>query len=569
MKTRWSLFPSSDATDIKKLATDLGVQELIAALLIQRGISTYDQAKQFFRPALTDLHDPFLMKDMDRAVERIEQALEKKEKILVYGDYDVDGTTAVALVLTWLQQQDAFAEAYIPDRYKEGYGISRAGVAYAVENNFSLVIALDCGIKENDKIQYAQTQNVDFIICDHHRPGQELPAAYAVLDPKREDCTYPYDELTGCGIGFKLVQALTQKRGDSPESLIPLLDLVAVSIAADIVPITGENRVLAVFGLQRLNTNPRPGFATILRQTKNRNQFTISDLVFVIAPRINAAGRVEHGARAVELLMTTNEETALVAGEVVNKNNTERRDLDKQITAQAIEQLEARSDWSNRRSTVVFDPGWHKGVVGIVASRLIERWYRPTIVLTQANGMVTGSARSVRDFDIYDAIESCSDLLHQFGGHKYAAGLTLYPENVESFRERFEEVVSAKIRPDQLIPEISIDAYLPLSKIDGKLIRVLRQFAPFGPGNMNPVFLAEKICDRGWARVVGNNHLKLDLIDPQQPERIFPAIGFGLGEHLTTLQHNTEIDACFTIEDNEWNGEVSVQLNIKDIRLAQ
>jgi single-stranded-DNA-specific exonuclease len=568
MQTRWSLLPPPDKNQLLKLSKELGVSERIAALLLQRNITTYDEAKQFFRPSLIDLHDPYLMKDMHKAVERVERALAAKEKILVYGDYDVDGTTAVALVLTWLQQQGAFAEAYIPDRYKEGYGISSIGVDYAAANGFTLVIALDCGIKAVDRMKQARSMHIDFIICDHHLPAEELPEAYAILDPKQKNCSYPYDELTGCGIGFKLIQALAQRRGQSAEQLSFLLDLVVMSIAADIVPITGENRVLATFGLQQLNSHPRPGFAAILKQVKNKTTFTINDLVFVLAPRINAAGRVEHGSRAVDLLMAKDEGAAVLAGEIANRNNSERRDLDKRITNQAIEQVEGSTDWVGRRSTVVFDPNWHKGVVGIVASRLIERWYRPTIVLTQANGMITGSARSVRDFDVYAAIESCSDLLHQFGGHKYAAGLTLHPENIEAFRDRFEEVVRATIRPEQLIPEIIIDATLALREVDGKLIRLLRQFAPFGPGNMNPVFLAKRVVDRGWARVVGNNHLRLDLSESDQPDRIFPAIGFGLGDYLIQLQNRIAVDACFTIEENEWNGEMSIQLNVKGIRMT-
>ncbi|MGL5889043.1 MAG: single-stranded-DNA-specific exonuclease RecJ [Bacteroidia bacterium] len=566
MNTRWTMLPEAHAGFAHVLGIDLGVPPLIAGLLVQRGIQSFEDARKFFRPAITDLHDPFLMRDMDKATERIEKAIEQGEKILVYGDYDVDGTTAVALMWSYLRSRNANAGYYIPDRYKEGYGISTAGIEFAAAHGYSLIIALDCGIKSVDKVAFANSLRVDFIICDHHRPGDTLPDAVAVLDPKRSDCSYPYDELTGCGIGFKLMQALEQRRGNTAEQLVPYLDLVAVSIAADIVPMTGENRVLTTFGLERINTQPRPGFAAILRLAKNKSAVTVSDLVFLLAPRINAAGRVQHGTKAVELLVSANETAAELAGEEIQRNNVERKDLDTRITIEALQQIDLRPEWLERKSTVVFDAGWHKGVVGIVASRLIDRYYRPTVVLTASDGVATGSARSVRDFDVYQAIEACADLLTQFGGHKYAAGLTLPAENVERFRERFEEVVSATILPEQLIPEIAIDARLQLKDIDAKTIRLLRQFAPFGPENMNPVFLAQNVADRGWARVVGNNHLKFDLIDPNFPDRIFPAIGFGMGQHINTLQRGKTADVCYTIEENSWNNTVSMQLNVKDIR---
>ena len=568
MNNRWTLLPHPNPAQAHLLSIDLGVPPLIARLLVQRGVHTFEDARRFFRPALTDLHNPFLMCDMDKAVARIERAIAAGEKILVYGDYDVDGTTAVALVWCYLQSRGAQAGFYIPDRYKEGYGVSFAGIEYAAAHGYSLIVALDCGIKAVDKVEFANTLRVDFIICDHHRPGSTLPAAVAVLDPKRSDCSYPYDELTGCGIGFKLVQALEQQRGHAADTLAPYLDLVAVSIAADIVPITGENRVLTTFGLERLNTMPRPGFAAILRLARPRGEITVNDLVFLLAPRINAAGRVQHGTKAVELLVAGNTEQADAEAEIIQRHNTERKDLDVQITREALEELDLKPEWTGRKSTVLFNSNWHKGVVGIVASRLIDRYYRPTIVLTAVDGVATGSARSVRDFDVYEAIEACSDLLIQFGGHKYAAGLTLKTENVEQFRSRFEEVVSRTITPDQLIPEITIDAPLALNDIDPKTIRLLRQFAPFGPGNMNPVFLAKNVADRGWARTVGNNHLKADLIDPDQPNRIFPAIGFGLGEHTTTVQRGNLANICYTIEENTWNNTVSLQLNLKDIRPA-
>lgn len=565
--SRWNLLAQPESSDVAALARQLNGNEIVAALLLQRGISTFEEAKSFFRPSLDDLHDPFLMTDMDKAVVRIETALRSGEKILVYGDYDVDGTTAVALVYTFLKSIDAQCGFYIPDRYAEGYGVSFAGIDYAAQQQYSLIIALDCGIKANEKVDYAKAKGIDFIICDHHRPGPELPAAAAVLDPKREDCHYPYDELCGCGIGFKLVQAIAQKRSVPRTMIEPLLDLVAVSIAADLVPITGENRVLAFYGLKQINSSPRPGFRAMLKLANTKRSVTISDIVFIFAPRINAAGRIDHGRVAVELLTSSDEATADAAAEAVNKNNSDRRDLDKIITQQALEQVFSHPDFAKKKSTVVFNPDWHKGVVGIVASRLIEKRYRPTIVLTESNGKVTGSARSVKDFDIYEAIEACSDLLLQFGGHKYAAGLTMEPENVNQFIEKFESVVSESITAMQLIPEIDIDLELPIEQIDGKLLNVIKQFAPFGPGNMNPVFRANRVCDRGWARVVGENHLKFDLINPSYPNLIFPAIGFGLGHFLPKLANRNEFDICYTIEENEWNGKVSLQLNVRDMRV--
>jgi single-stranded-DNA-specific exonuclease len=565
-RNRWAVKPAPDAAAVKSLAAQLNGNEIISALLLQRGISTFEEAKKFFRPSLDDLHDPFLMKDMDKAVDRIEAALQRNEKILVYGDYDVDGTTAVALMYTFLRSLGADCGYYIPDRYSEGYGVSFEGVRFAAENNFTLIIALDCGIKAVDKVAFAAEKGVDFIICDHHRPGENLPAAVAVLDPKRDDCSYPFDELCGCGIGFKLAQAINAKRGQPIAAIEHLLDLVAVASAADIVPLTGENRVLATFGLKRINTAPRLGLKVMLQMANIKRKVSISDIVFIFAPRINAAGRIEHGKMAVQLLASTDEAAAVAAAEMVNRNNTDRRDLDKTITTQALEML-ALTAHQPRKSTVVFHPEWHKGVVGIVASRLIEKYYRPTIVLTEANGKVTGSARSVKDFDIYEAIEACSDLLVQFGGHKYAAGLTMEPANVPAFQEKFEQVVSSVIKDHQLIPEISIDADLPFEKIDGKLINVLQQFAPFGPGNMNPVFRAKRVCDRGWAKIVGENHLKLDLIEPHLPNRIFPAIAFGHGTFLSQLANKNECDVCYSIEENSWNGMVTLQLNIKDIRI--
>ena len=567
-KNRWRILDKPESSDVTSLAKQLNGNEIVATLLLQRGIKTFDEAKKFFRPSLEDLHDPFLMKDMDKAVARIETALSKGEKILVYGDYDVDGTTAVALFYTFLKTLNANCGFYIPDRYAEGYGISFMGIDFAKAEGYSLIVALDCGIKSNDKVDYANEKGIDFIICDHHRPGSTLPNAVAVLDPKRDDCNYPFDELCGCGIGFKLAQAISQKRNLGIETIELLLDLVAVAIAADIVPLIGENRVLATFGMKRINSDPRPGFKAMLVHAKLKRSVSISDVVFIFAPRINAAGRIEHGKLAVQLLTSLDEETANAASEVVNKNNTDRRDLDKAITTHALEILSSSIEMQTRKSTVVFDKDWHKGVVGIVASRLIEKYYRPTIVLSQSNGKVSGSARSVKDFDVYEAIEACSELLIQFGGHKYAAGLTMDPDKVELFMEKFEMEVAARITPEQMIPEIEIDLEIPFEKIDNAFYAVLKQFAPFGPGNMSPVFLTRHVCDCGWARIVGERHLKFDLINPANPNRIFPAIGFGLSGFLSSLANKNEVDVCYAIEENEYNGKVSLQLNVKDMRMA-
>jgi single-stranded-DNA-specific exonuclease len=566
-QNRWRIKERPDPAAVEELARQLNGNKIVASLLIQRNITTFDEAKKFFRPSLDDLHDPFLMKDMDKAVARIEAAISNGEKILVYGDYDVDGTTAVALFYTYLLSLGANCGFYIPDRYAEGYGISFTGIDFAKQDGCTLIVALDCGIKANDKVAYAKERGIDFIICDHHRPGDILPNAIAVLDPKRDDCSYPYDELCGCGIGFKLAQAIAQKRNVPVTALENLLDLVAVAIAADIVPLTGENRVLATFGMKRINEDPRPGFKAMLQMAKLKRSISVSDIVFIFAPRINAAGRIEHGKLAVELLTSLNEETAKAAAEVVNKNNTDRRDLDKAITSHAMEMMATSAVMQSRKSTVVFDAGWHKGVVGIVASRLIEKYYRPTIVLTESNGKVTGSARSVKDFDVYEAIEACSELLIQFGGHKYAAGLTMDPDKVDAFVEKFESEVCARITEEQLIPEIEIDMEIPFEMIDWKFFNVLKQFAPFGPGNMSPVFLSKKICDRGWARIVGERHLKMDLINPSNPDRIFPAIAFGFGNMLSALANKNEVNVCYTIDENEYNGKVSLQLGVKDMRL--
>lgn len=567
MEKRWSIKPQAEASTAAKIAAELNIDTVLANLLVQRGITDYDAAKRFFRPSLDLLHDPFLMKDMDKAVSRIERAIRDKEKILVYGDYDVDGTTAVALVFSFLKKHTTNEVSYyIPDRYSEGYGISFQGIDHAKENGFSLIIALDCGIKAVDKVGYANSLGVDFIICDHHRPGSQLPDAIAILDPKREDCTYPYDELCGCGVGFKLVQAFAQKNNIDFAELVELLDLTAISIASDLVPITGENRILCYFGLQQINKSPRKGIKAILSLANIKREVTVNELVFAVGPRINAAGRLESGRNAVELLVSDNDGHATESGQNINITNTERRNLDITITQHALEMIEQSVEYKSRKSTVLYHPDWHKGVVGIVASRLTEKYYRPTIVLTESNGKATGSARSVKDFDVYDAIEACSDLLEQFGGHKYAAGLTLKIENVEAFQKRFEEVVSTTIEEHMLTPEIEIDSELELHQISPKFFNVLKQFSPFGPGNMSPVFVTKHLIDKGYVRIVGNNHLKMDVQSAMNPRESFAAIGFGQGEHFNNVLAKKIFSACYAIEENSFNGNTNLQLNIKDMK---
>jgi single-stranded-DNA-specific exonuclease len=565
MQKRWVIKEKGDTVLVGQLAKDLAVNETIASLLVQRGINSYDKARQFFRPELEHLHDPFLMKDMGEAVTRIGQALRKGENILVYGDYDVDGTTSVAMVYSFLKTLHEAVTYYIPDRYKEGYGISMMSIDFAADNDISLVIALDCGIKATDKIAYANDRGIDFIICDHHRPGSEIPAAIAVLDPKREDCAYPFKELSGCGVGFKLIQAYAQKNNIPFDEIAAYMDFVAVSIAADIVPIVDENRVLAHFGLKLLNSSPRKGFKAIIELANLKKEITINDIVFGFAPRINAAGRMESGNRAVELLISDSTSGAEKSGIGIDNVNTERRTVDIAITAEAMSMME-EEDHLKKKSTVLFNPEWHKGVVGIVASRLIEKYYRPTIVLTESNGLATGSARSVKSFDVYNAIEACSDLLEQFGGHMYAAGLTLKLENLEAFKERFERVVSSTISEESLQPEIEIDAELSLDDIDPKFFRIINQFAPFGPGNMSPVFLSQKLYDKGYARVVGTKHLKL-VVCQQGTNKSFDSIAFGHADHLPSITNRKAFNACFAIEENVWNGSTSLQLNVKDLQI--
>ena len=560
---RWTLKTAPNLSLVDELSEVLSIDKVLSSLLIQRGVQTFDQAKKFFRPSLDDLHDPFLLKDMDIAVSRIEKAIANNENILIYGDYDVDGTTAVSLVSSYLKTITNHIATYIPDRYDEGYGISTQGIDFAADHNFSLIIALDCGIKAIEKVNYASQKNIDFIICDHHKPGDKLPKAVAVLNAKREDCSYPFDELCGCGVGFKLIQALASKRGQTLEDLTQYLDLVATAIAADIVPITGENRILTYFGLQVINSNPRNGIKAIIQGVKKKI-LTITDVVFIIAPRINAAGRMKHGNYAVELLTEMDYEAALNFATSIEKFNLERKEIDKKITYEALQQIKSANE-EEKFSTVVYSEDWHKGVIGIVASRLIESYYRPTLVFTKSGDKLAASARSVKGFDIYEALEQCSEYLEQFGGHKYAAGLTLTPDQYISFKEKFEAVVKKTIDKELLIPEITIDSTLDLSEITPKFFRILKQMGPFGPKNMKPVFATSSVRDNGYAKRVGadKSHLKLNIINGAD-QKTYNAIAFGLGDKINSIQN--DFDIVYTIDENEWNGNTSIQLLVKDIK---
>lgn len=560
---RWTLKPTPDRQKVQQLAEALNVEPFIAGLLVQRGVETFEDARLFFRPTLEDLHDPYLMKDMDKAVARIELAIQNNENILVFGDYDVDGTTAVSLVSAYLRTFYPNVATYIPDRYAEGYGVSFQGIDYADDNGCSLIIALDCGIKSVDHVAYAKQRNIDFIICDHHRPGDVLPDAVAVLDPKRSDCFYPYDELCGCGIGFKLIQALGLHRGETIYDLVPYLDLVATAVAADIVPMTGENRILAKFGLEVINSRPRPGIKALINQVKKKT-LDITDVVFIIAPRINAAGRIKHGNCAVELLTEFDLEQAKQFAAEIEKYNADRKDLDKKITKEALQQIEENNE-HERFTTVVFHENWHKGVIGIVASRLIETYYRPTLVFTKSGEKYAASARSVQGFDVYNALDSCSQHLEQFGGHMYAAGLTLKAENYQIFKDAFESCVEKSIHPDMLTPEIAIDAEIDFDAITPKLMRILKQFEPFGPMNMTPVFTTKEVIDTGFAKNLGNDHEHLKLYVKQNNTGGIGAIGFGCGKKLELVTNQKPFKMAYCIDENEWNGTVSMQLRIKDI----
>lgn len=561
---RWKIKPIPEAEKVDFLSKKLKVEKPIAHLLVQRGIETFEDANRFFRPKLEDLHDPYLMKDMDKAIARIEKAIKNNENILVYGDYDVDGTTSVALVSEYLKTYYPNVFTYIPDRYDEGYGVSYKGIDFAHDNDFSLIITLDCGIKAVDKVAYASEKNIDFVICDHHTPGKIIPNAIAVLDPKREDCEYPYKELCGCGVGFKLVQALAERRGLGIEDLILYLDLVATAIAADIVPITGENRILAYYGLKVINENPRVGIQAILNIAKIE-KLNVTDVVFGIAPRINAAGRMKHGQHAVDLLTETDIDTAREYALEIETFNTDRRETDKEITKEALLQIEQTME-VDRKTTVVYHESWHKGVIGIVASRLIETYYRPTLVFTKSGDRLVASARSVSGFNIYNALENCADHIEQFGGHKYAAGLTLHKDNFEKFKDAFERVVSETIPSQLLTPEIKIDSEINLSDVTPKFYRIIKQFGPFGPGNNNPVFMTKNLYDAGFSRCVGkeNDHLKLDV--KQGDADRFPGIGFGLGDKIDMVSSGRPFTAVYCLDENHWNGKTTLQLRVKDIK---
>ncbi|MEX6626581.1 single-stranded-DNA-specific exonuclease RecJ [Tenacibaculum salmonis] len=560
---RWTLKKEPDLLKVNQLAKELSVEKTLAKILVQRNIDTFDKARKFFRPSLDDLHDPFLMKDMQIAVQRIEKAIANNENILVFGDYDVDGTTAVSLLSSYLKTIHPKVATYIPDRYAEGYGVSYMGIDFADDNDFSLIIALDCGIKAIDKVAYASEKNIDFIICDHHKPGKEIPKAVAVLNAKQEDCFYPYDELCGCGVGFKLIQGLASKRNQTIDDLIPYLDLVATAIAADIVPMTGENRTLTYFGLQVINSKPRNGIKAIIEQL-DKKKLTITDVVFIIAPRINAAGRMKHGNYAVELLTELDFDSAVEFASAIEKFNADRKGLDKKITEEALLQIENNNE-TEKFTSVVFDETWHKGVIGIVASRLIETYYRPTLVFTKSGDKLAASARSVKGFDVYNALEQCAEFIEQFGGHKYAAGLTLVPEQYENFKNKFEEVVKNTIDKNLLIPEISIDAELDLSEISPKFFRIIQQMAPFGPLNMRPTFSTTAVRDNGYGKQVGadKNHLKLNIIYGAD-NRTYNSIGFSLGKKLPLIQN--EFDIAYALDENTWNGNTSIQLLLKDIK---
>jgi single-stranded-DNA-specific exonuclease len=568
MQKLWRIKKPADINDLKHLSAALNVDLAIANLLIQRGIKTFSDARSFFRPKLSDLHDPFLMKDMDKAVDRIKKAIDNNEKVLIYGDYDVDGTTSVALMYSFLKTRLTNIDYYIPDRYMEGYGISRLSIEYAAENHFSLVIALDCGIKAVDKIASAKDLGIDFIICDHHNPDDEIPDAIAVLDPKQPECLYPFKELSGCGVGFKLVQAYCMNQGIPDDVAFELLDLVVVSIASDIVPLTGENRVLAYYGLQKLNLNPSTGLKTIIKYAGMTGEIKINDIVFKIGPRLNASGRIEHGKKSVAILLAEDAKELDDLGIEINSYNEIRKTLDRDITQEALEIIEKSQFYEGRVSTVIYNRDWHKGVVGIVASRLTEYYYRPTVVLTESNGLATGSARSVGEFDLYEAISACADLLESYGGHMYAAGLSMKLENVAEFSRRFEQIVRETISEEQLKQTIEIDAKISLSDLSPKFLKLLNQFEPYGPHNMMPTFLTENVLDYGTSRLVGKSseHLKLDLMEANRSSAVFSGIAFSQSEHMEMIKKSLPFDICYSVTENEYRGKTYMQLNVRDIK---
>ena len=564
MEKHWKILDTPFEADIANLANQLNIHPALAKLLLQRGINSIDTAKLFFRLSLDHLHNPFLMKDMDTAVERIIAAIENDEHILIYGDYDVDGTTSVAMMYSFLQPYINKLDFYIPDRYSEGYGVSEQGIQWAIEHNVDLIISLDCGIKAFRTVELAKNNKIDFIICDHHRPDGELPQATAVLDPKREDCEYPYKELSGCGVGFKLVQGITQRMGYDENNLWPLLDLVAVSIGADIVPITGENRVMCSFGLKQLEREPRPGLNALIKIGALQKPLTVTRVVFGIAPRINAAGRIEHAHAAVDLLLSRNPEEADYLATAINKNNTIRKETEEGIVNEALAMLEEQA--GDRYTTVLFKEDWHKGVIGIVASKCIEHFYRPTIILTASKGKATGSARSVRGYDIHEAIEACGELLEQFGGHKYAAGLTLKAENVAAFQDRFEEVVRNTITEDLLLPTVRIDEIIDLDIISKSFFNIINQMEPFGPGNLKPVFATRNLKATNL-RLLKDQHLKMNVVN--EDGVVIDAIGFYMPDYYQALQDDIVFDMAYTIEENNFRGNSTIQLHIKDIKFAQ
>jgi single-stranded-DNA-specific exonuclease len=566
MQKRWHYIEQPDRESISRFGEELGIGVELSTLLLQRGISSFEVAKRFFLPALGNLYDPFRMKDMDLAVQRLLKAFRNQEKILIYGDYDVDGTTSVALVFSYLSSKYSLLDYYIPDRYKEGYGVSDLGIQYAHEQGFSLIISLDCGIKAVEKVKRASELGIDFIICDHHRPGEELPPAVAVLDPKRNDCSYPFKELSGCGVGFKLTQALCEYQGWSKEELFNYLDLLAVSIAADIVPVVDENRVLAHFGLIKLNENPCPGLKALKEISNIRGPVDIGKIVFTIGPRINAAGRIKHARAAVDLLIAEDETMANTLALEVDKNNDDRRNFDLTITKEAIEMIQQDESLSMAKSTVLFKSDWHKGVIGIVASRCIEHFYRPTIILTESNSKATGSARSVPGFDVYNAIEQCAELLDQFGGHRYAAGLTLPVANVDAFRRKFEEVVSENISDEMLVPLVTIDLEISLSKINDRFFRTIKRMAPFGPGNMQPVFSSANIrAQSGSVRIMKEEHLKFVGVEEGTGASI-TVIGFGMAQYAELIESGMKLKMAYNLGENEFMGQVSVQAYLKDLK---
>ncbi|MGY8987315.1 MAG: single-stranded-DNA-specific exonuclease RecJ [Flavobacteriales bacterium] len=560
MEKKWTL-QKSDENLVENLSAELKVNKIVAHLLVLRGISTYDQAEKFFRPDIKDLHDPFLMKGMKDAVDRIELALKKGEKILVYGDYDVDGTTSVSMIYSFLSRFSEKMGYYIPDRYDEGYGISFKGIDYAQSHDYSLIIALDCGIRAVKQVEYASNKNIDFIICDHHTPGLNVPRAVSILNPKQLDCDYPYKELSGCGVGFKLIQAYSEKNNIDFTEIAEYLDLLVVSIGADIVEMTGENRIMAYYGLKLINSSPRTGIKALMIKSGKTGPFSISDVVFGIAPRINAAGRIEHGKRAVEILIEEDIEKVKILAEGIENYNLHRKELDKNITEEALDMID-----QNKKSTVVFSADWHKGVVGIVASRLIESHYKPTIVLSEKDDELTGSARSVKGFDLYNALLQCEHLLEKFGGHKYAAGLTVKKSNLDTFIKEFEKVVSKSITSDQLEPEIEVDMEIDIKNVTPKLYRIIKQFAPFGPKNRTPNFVSKGVQDCGYGKKVGSDKSHLRLVLNTAEDQTITSIGFGMADCFEKTNENKKFDICYTIDENKWQGKTSLQIKLKDLK---